>query len=962
MKSILKKNNNSVFVVRRTGFFFNMGGAMLIWFLVFSVLSRTSDGIDIYGDIGLIQDSSLHYIDRQGMDDAFKYAIQTFNNDQSLRQDINSVILKSKGHNVTDIDNSYQLTRQICHLLPKNIILFIADSSQKSMEVYESMSSNLEIPIVLPRGPGYNHTSDYVFDMTPSFIGAIIDYIQYFGWKVVYYVYDSEESLHRIQEIYRAQKSLGTRSFSLRPKRIVNISDSYAVLRSVDKHRYCDSDMQFACNMRIILDLSTKEAFNLTLEQIINVGMNRDEYHYILGGLGIQELDLSAFAYGGVNITGFSMLNAHSATFKEIDSDMNRKVYQNLNPLTIDKAMMIDAVRFIGKGIDKYLADSLSHSFKGATCNKGYKKDLKDTPTRGSLIAKSMKQVELPAGLTGKVAFDSNGLRKDYTLEVHQMGYKSKLTKIGDWSPNRPSGKRFETNIPSRMPMDRSLTHANRTWRIATKISKPFVQDVTSPHTDKRTDGVIEIDGKLYEGYCIELIQQVKERYLIEHKTDFNFKFHFVKDNEFGKCQKDFTWNGMVGELIRNETDLALSSLTITEDRQRVVDFTTPFMQMGISIMIKKPDKQKPGVFSFMDPLDVKVWICVMVGFLAVSLVLFFVGRWSPYEWREILNSRDQSNAFTFSNTLWFALGALMQQGSDIFPRSISGRVVGSAWWFFTLILISSYTANLAAFLTIERLLTPIRGADDLVGQTKIKYGAYKGGATEKFFEQSKVTTFSNMWKYMLANYDSVMVDKDEVGVQKVRDSKHDYAYLLESPRNQYENQKKPCNTMKVGENLVNKGYGISTQFELSELRKNLTLVILKLNQEGVMYRLEQRWWYDKGECGSDTKDNTKSALTLSNVSGIFHILIGGLVISMCVALFEFIIHSIRKKHKQRYKSTVKSTVKIEKKNPLEVLKAAGYSEIDNSGYAQGPPDYDHLKTFGDGATYRSEGDEAFFS
>ena len=54
---------------------------------------------------------------------------------------------------------------------------------------------------------------------------------------------------------------------------------------------------------------------------------------------------------------------------------------------------MIDAVRFIGKGIDKYLADSSSYSFKGATCNKDYKKDLKDTPSRGSLIAKSMKQV-----------------------------------------------------------------------------------------------------------------------------------------------------------------------------------------------------------------------------------------------------------------------------------------------------------------------------------------------------------------------------------------------------------------------------------------------------------------------------------------------------------------------------------------------------------------------------------------
>jgi len=34
------------------------------------------------------------------------------------------------------------------------------------------------------------------------------------------------------------------------------------------------------------------------------------------------------------------------------------------------------------------------------------------------------------------------------------------------------------------------------------------------------------------------------------------------------------------------------------------------------------------------------------------------------------------------------------------FSRSVAGRIVGSVWWFFTLILLSTYTANLAAFLT----------------------------------------------------------------------------------------------------------------------------------------------------------------------------------------------------------------------------------------------------------------------
>jgi len=69
----------------------------------------------------------------------------------------------------------------------------------------------------------------------------------------------------------------------------------------------------------------------------------------------------------------------------------------------------------------------------------------------------------------------------------------------------------------------------------------------------------------------------------------------------------------------------------------------------------------------------------------------------------------------------------------------MSGRIVGSAWWFFTLIIISSYTANLAAFLTIERMLTPIESADDLAKQSSILYGTLEAGTTKDFFEVSGV-------------------------------------------------------------------------------------------------------------------------------------------------------------------------------------------------------------------------------
>ena len=75
------------------------------------------------------------------------------------------------------------------------------------------------------------------------------------------------------------------------------------------------------------------------------------------------------------------------------------------------------------------------------------------------------------------------------------------------------------------------------------------------------------------------------------------------------------------------DADIAVAALSISEVRERVVDFSKPYMDTGTSIMIKKPDKQQGGVFSFKSPLSDIVWLSIAFGFLAVSIVLFIVGR-----------------------------------------------------------------------------------------------------------------------------------------------------------------------------------------------------------------------------------------------------------------------------------------------------------------------------------------------
>ena len=61
--------------------------------------------------------------------------------------------------------------------------------------------------------------------------------------------------------------------------------------------------------------------------------------------------------------------------------------------------------------------------------------------------------------------------------------------------------------------------------------------------------------------------------------------------------------------------------------------------------------------------------------------------------------------------------------------------MIAGIWWFFTLIMVSSYTANLATFLIVQDLDESIKSLEDLPKQTKAKYGCLGQGTTCGFFQ-----------------------------------------------------------------------------------------------------------------------------------------------------------------------------------------------------------------------------------
>jgi hypothetical protein len=137
---------------------------------------------------------------------------------------------------------------------------------------------------------------------------------------------------------------------------------------------------------------------------------------------------------------------------------------------------------------------------------------------------------------------------------------------------------------------------------------------------------------------------------------------------------------------------------------------------------------------------------------------------------------------------------------------------------------------------------------------------------------------------------------------------------------------------MKVGSNLDSKGYGIGTPLG-SDLRDRITLAVLELSEKEELARLEKEWWYEKGECGNDgtqKKQEVTSSLKLPNVAGIFYILMGGLVLALLMATFEFLYKS--KVEARRKKTTFSNAIKSKAR-----LSITGVPERQTTSYTYTP-------------------------
>ncbi|XP_065574723.1 glutamate receptor ionotropic, kainate 2-like isoform X11 [Artemia franciscana] len=829
---------------------------MILYFFVFSSLINLSSCLPPVIKIGAIfvedqKDSAAEL--------AFKYAVYRLNKERSILP--NTTLMYDIQY--VPKEDTFHTSKTACKQISNGVQAVFGPSDPLLGAHIQSICDALEIPHLESRLDTEIHvkgSQEFTVNLHPSqelLNSAYKDLMTYLNWTKVAIVYEengaetvNSKGLIRLQDLVRTP---------------TKNTEVYIRQATPSTYRHVMDELKQREMFNIIID-TKPETIQLLFRAILQLQMNDYRYHYFFTSLDVETFDLEDFKYNSVNITAFRLVDSENIRSRLLLRDMERfqpighSILNKTNVIKTAPALMFDSVMSLAHG--------LAALDRGATLRIANVSCEDEKPwSDGTSLFNYVNTVEFQ-GLTGPVRFQ-DGRRANFKLDLLKLR-RDELLKVGEWK--QQSGLNitapkyfFEGGSP------------NITLIVMTNEETPYVM---LRHNAANLTG-----NARYEGFCVDLLKAISAivgfQYVIEFGPD---KIYGAPDPDTGE------WNGLVKQLIEKKADLAVGSMTINYARENVIDFTKPFMNLGISILFKIPSSQPTRLFSFMNPLAIEIWLYVLAAFVLVSFTLFVMARFSPYEWQAphpCLKTDFVVNQFSVSNSFWFITGTFLRQGSGLNPKAASTRIVGGIWWFFTLIIISSYTANLAAFLTVERMITPIESAEDLADQSEIAYGTLGGGSTMTFFRDSKIETYQKMWRFMESKQPSVFVSAYDEGINRVLEG--NYAFLMESTTLDYVVQRN-CNLTQIGGLLDSKGYGIATQ-KGSPWRDKISLAILELQENGIIQMLYSKWWRGTGDiCNRDEKkkESKANALGIENIGGVFVVLLCGLALAIVVAILEF--------------------------------------------------------------------------
>ena len=382
---------------------------------------------------------------------------------------------------------------------------------------------------------------------------------------------------------------------------------------------------------------------------------------------------------------------------------------------------------------------------------------------------------------------------------------------------------------------------------------------------------------KCCSGFCVDLIKK------FANDLSFDFALKRVKDGKWGGIVNG-SWNGLVAELINHETDLVMTSLKINSARESVIDFSVPFLETGITILVSK----RTGIISptaFLEPFDFYSWMSVVMVAVQVAAGSIFLFEWFSPSGYNMTDTHNQGN-FSFARTLWLVWVVLFKAAVNVdCPQGYSARLMANVWALFALIFLAIYTANLAAFMITREEYFDLVGVQDsrLSNPQSLKpsfrFGTIPNGATDFVMKKN----FPNMHMYMKAFNEPTVKE----GAKAVKQNRLD-AFIYDATVLEYlVGQDDECNMLTVGSWYAMTGYGIAFP-KSSKWLPHFNEQLMIYRENGDLERL-QRFWFTGACKPGERKKSSSKPLALAQFMSAFFLLGCGVCLSVVFLIIEHI-------------------------------------------------------------------------
>ncbi|XP_069951441.1 probable glutamate receptor isoform X2 [Cherax quadricarinatus] len=446
----------------------------------------------------------------------------------------------------------------------------------------------------------------------------------------------------------------------------------------------------------------------------------------------------------------------------------------------------------------------------------------------------------------------------------------TKALRVASWTPKR--GLVLTTHLP---------LFPNKFYKFLQKPSLVVAGGQYEPHVNVLFNSKTPQDTEVtFYGPMINLLEIFA--------LNINFSYRIVRppDGVWGAKMPNGTWIGMVGMVVRKEVDFALGPFGITAVRYEAADYTRPIVIDYARIMARR-GRPEVDPWGFVLPLAPLVWAATLTTLLLLCLILLLLSKCSSY-----LHINRETTA---SYSVLDYLRVLLQQ--DVFVRKGSWwqRMLLIAWMTVTLVLTRSYSGNLMSLLAVRYSLQPYQTLQDAVDDPSVALIWEEDSSYVQSFRRATsgiykaVTDLEKIGRNVYLTFSSI----SERAPTLVRRGDH-VLVLEENSENVYIAQ--DFSTTERCDFYLSREKVLPLMFAMIG-RKNSPLVPVLSNR---IRSVKEAGLYDywmktsvpnSSSCAhTSTKTTVKASLSLTNLSGMFVVLVSGYGLGLLVFGLEAII------------------------------------------------------------------------